>query len=59
MKTKRTKRGYKVKVLTNDGEHKKEFNNVEDAFYYADVLMELGYRKSDIMIKDNREIIIY
>lgn len=55
----KTKRGYKVKVLTSDGEHKKEFNNMEDALYHVDILIELGYDRSEITIKDNREVIVY
>jgi hypothetical protein len=55
----KTKRGYKVKVFTSDGEHKEQFNNIEDALYYVDVLIDLGYNKSDITIEDNRDVIIY
>ena len=55
----KTKRGYKVKVFTSDGEHKEQFNNMEDALFHVDVLLDLGYKKSDITIEDNRDVIIY
>lgn len=56
---KKRNRGYKVKVFTSDGEHKEQFNNMEDALYHVDVLIELGYDKSDITIEDNRQVIVY
>ena len=55
----KTKRGYKVKVFTSDGEHKEQFNNMEDALFHVDELIDLGYKPSEIEIEDNRDVIIY
>ena len=52
-------RGYKVTVLTKDSKHKEQFNNMEDALFHVDELIDLGYKKSDITIEDNRDVIIY
>lgn len=52
-------RGYKVRVLTKDGKHKEQFNNMEDALFHVDELVDIGYKPSEIEIEDNRDVIIY
>ena len=52
-------RGYKVTVITKDGKHKEQFNKMEDALFQVDVLIDLGYKPSEIEIEDNRDVIIY
>ena len=59
---KKANRGYKVVVRTTDGRLYKEYtgkNAMQDALYMVDVLIDTGYEKEDIEIKDNNNSIKY
>ena len=51
---------YYIRVIKRTTkEEMKHEKNMEDALYHVDVLIELGYDKSDITIEDNRQVIVY